>query len=370
METPKLIFTVLFSCGVLFGISFIWYTRFYKKRNDKTTNYLTWFLVAFTLNNIQILYVDNFVNPENCYLKNLHPFLFFVFVVPYFHSFIAHYLKIENNVFRYVTTSKIIFSIGMIARIILSPFFKIGNCTIIGQYVQSEEIAIAFLSLLVFIQVIRIIFFKKELFKDLLTYDKLKWINQFLFLGGIVLAFWIFAIVFNFKNYVNAQFYIYYPLRMSSSVLLYWVAYTGSFKKVLTTEREILRVNIQNLPNTPQIDTEIQNEISQKFKTICKYFEQTNCYLNPDYTLEQLAAGLEMNKNTISAEISKNKVGNFNDLINSYRITKAKQLLKSSNYNDYTIDAVGLECGFNSKSTFYSAFKKVTNTTPAAFKKN
>ena len=75
-------------------------------------------------------------------------------------------------------------------------------------------------------------------------------------------------------------------------------------------------------------------------------------------------------ENTISAEISKNKVGNFNDLINSYRITKAKQLLKSSNYNDYTIDAVGLECGFNSKSTFYSAFKKVTNTTPAAFKRS
>ncbi len=370
METPKLIFTVLFSCGVLFGISFIWYTRFYKNRKDKTTNYLTWFLVSFTLNNIQILCVDNFVNPENCYLKNLHPFLFFVFVVPYFHSFIAHYLKIENKVTRYVGTAKVLFAIGMVARIALSPLFKIGNCTLIGQYVQSEEIVIAFLSLLVFVQVIRIIFFKKDLFKDLLTYDKLKWINQFLFLGGIVLAFWIFAIVFNFKNYVNAQFYIYYPLRMSSSVLLYWVAYTGSFKKVLTTERKILRIDIKNLPKTPPIETEIQNEISEKFKAICIYFEETNCYLNPDYTLEQLATALEINKNTISAEISKNKVGNFNDLINSYRITKAKLLLKNTDYNEYTIDAIGFECGFNSKSTFYGAFKKVTNTTPAAFKKN
>ena len=38
-------------------------------------------------------------------------------------------------------------------------------------------------------------------------------------------------------------------------------------------------------------------------------------------------------------------------------------------YVDYTIVSIGLESGFNSKSTFYSAFKKFTNLSPTQFKK-
>ena len=368
MEIPNLIFTVLFSCGVLFGISFIWYTRFYKNRKDRTTNYLTWLLVAFTLNNIQILWVDNFVSPNNCFLKNLHPFLFFVFVVPYFHAFILGYLKIENKFIKYTNFAKIIFAVGMTARIVLSPFFKIGNCRIIGQYVQAEEIAIAILSTIVFIQVIRIIFFKKDLFKDLLSYDKLKWINQFLILGAIVLVFWIIAIIFNFKNYVNAQFYVYYPLRMSSSVLLYWVAYTGSFRNVLTSDRENIRKKLVSNPKTILVETKVETESSIKFKSICDFLEKTECFLNPDISLEQLSEKINIKRTNLSDEINKNAKQNFNDFVNSFRVSKAKLLLKDPDYENYTIDAIGLECGFNSKSTFYNAFKKSTNTTPAVYR--
>ena len=369
MEIHNLIFTVVFSCGIVFGLVFFWYLRFYKKYTDKTTSYLLWFLATFTLNNIQILWVDLFVNPYDYYLKNLHPFFFFVFVVPYFHAFIVSYLKIETKVWRYITVAKIIFIIGMCARIVLLPYFKIGTCTLIGQYVQAEEIVIAGLSLFVFIDVVRIVYYNRPLFQELLTYDKLQWINQFLLFGAIVLGFWFLAIVLNFKNYVNPQFYIYYPLRISSSLLLYWVAYTGSFKKVLTLERVILRKEIQNLPYRPLKVVEDFKDVSEKFQTICAYVEKTNCYTNPDYTLEQLGANLKLTKNIVSSEINKNANQNFNDFINLYRIKKAKALLKNLDYDDYTIDAIGFECGFNSKSTFYSAFKKVTNTTPAAYKK-
>jgi AraC-like DNA-binding protein len=369
MEINKLIFTIAFSSGIVFGIVFLWYLYFYKKYTDKTTGYLIWFLLAFTLNNIQILWVDNFVSPDNCYLKNLHPFFFFVFVVPYFHAFIVSYLQIESQVRTYVKLAKIIFIVGMVARLVLLPYFKISNCVTIGQYVQAEEIVIAILSLLVFLALIRIVYFKKHLFKDLLSYDKLQWINQFLILGAIVLGLWILAIVINFQNYVNPQFYIYYPLRISSSVLLYWVAYTGSFKKVLTSERVLLRKVIKNAQKANFKVLDIPFDSTEKFKIICAYIDKTSCYLNPDYNLEQLSEAVGVNKNNVSAEINKNAKQNFNDFINSYRVTKAKMLLKNSSYNDYTIDAIGFECGFNSKSTFYGAFKKVTNTTPAAYKK-
>ena len=43
-------------------------------------------------------------------------------------------------------------------------------------------------------------------------------------------------------------------------------------------------------------------------------------------------------------------------------------IIDKSDFSTYTIVAIGLECGFNSKSTFYTAFKKFTNVTPSEFK--
>jgi AraC-like DNA-binding protein len=53
--------------------------------------------------------------------------------------------------------------------------------------------------------------------------------------------------------------------------------------------------------------------------------------------------------------------------INEYRIEEAKHLLKEN--NSFTLEAIGFEAGFSSKSTFYATFKKVTGQTPSEFKK-
>ena len=50
-------------------------------------------------------------------------------------------------------------------------------------------------------------------------------------------------------------------------------------------------------------------------------------------------------------------------------VAGAKKFLAEPKYNDYNIEAIGFECGFNSKSAFYMAFKKFTNATPSEFKK-
>jgi AraC-like DNA-binding protein len=52
--------------------------------------------------------------------------------------------------------------------------------------------------------------------------------------------------------------------------------------------------------------------------------------------------------------------------VNHYRIEKAKSLLLQS---DQQVSRICYDVGFNSKSTFYAAFKKVTGVTPGAFRK-
>ncbi|WP_395052384.1 helix-turn-helix domain-containing protein, partial [Flavobacterium sp.] len=96
--------------------------------------------------------------------------------------------------------------------------------------------------------------------------------------------------------------------------------------------------------------------------------ESNNRYLDANFGLDVLSNELSIGISSLSHTINQNSEYNFTDYINSLRIEKAKSILIDSNYKNYTINAIGLECGFYSKSTFYTAFKKFTSTTPTNFK--
>ena len=59
----------------------------------------------------------------------------------------------------------------------------------------------------------------------------------------------------------------------------------------------------------------------------------------------------------------------MNDFVNKFRIDRAKQLLVDQEFDNYKIEAIGYECGFNNKVTFYKAFSKFEGITPAMYKK-
>jgi AraC-like DNA-binding protein len=83
-----------------------------------------------------------------------------------------------------------------------------------------------------------------------------------------------------------------------------------------------------------------------------------------DYSVENLASETKNSVKKLSLNLQKNTNYGFPDYINLLRVQKAKKYLINPKYADYTIIAIGLECGFNSKSTFYRAFTKLTGTTP------
>jgi AraC-like DNA-binding protein len=58
---------------------------------------------------------------------------------------------------------------------------------------------------------------------------------------------------------------------------------------------------------------------------------------------------------------------NFFRFINLYRIEEAKQLMISEKYRHLNILGIAYSAGFNSKTTFNTAFKKETGVSPSQF---
>ena len=115
--------------------------------------------------------------------------------------------------------------------------------------------------------------------------------------------------------------------------------------------------------------TQNKHKIFEKLSEIEAYIYTTNCFLNPELTIKKMAFDLSISESTLSKIIKQGAALNFSDYINKFRVEKAKAFLKDKNYADYTLVSIGLECGFNSNSTFYSAFKKFNSITPMEYQK-
>ncbi len=98
--------------------------------------------------------------------------------------------------------------------------------------------------------------------------------------------------------------------------------------------------------------------------------ENDKIYLNKDVNIRLIAEVLQTNKSYVSHIINDTYNKNFNSFINQYRIKEAVELLSNPDYNQYSIEGIAYEVGFNTKSSFNNAFKKETGVTPSFFKKN
>lgn len=113
-----------------------------------------------------------------------------------------------------------------------------------------------------------------------------------------------------------------------------------------------------------EIDTETLELIESKLSIV----KDKELYCNPNITLTSIAKELNIPAHILSQFLNDNFSKSFSLFINELRIIKAKELLSVP--NQYTIEAIGYESGFNSKSTFYTTFKKITEQTPSEYQKS
>ena len=92
-------------------------------------------------------------------------------------------------------------------------------------------------------------------------------------------------------------------------------------------------------------------------------------YLDPELNLQHLASQLNTTIHKLSQVINERFHQNFYEFINGYRIGEVQQKLRDTRYNHLKVMAIAYDCGFNSKSAFYSSFKKIAGITPVEYRR-
>ena len=98
-------------------------------------------------------------------------------------------------------------------------------------------------------------------------------------------------------------------------------------------------------------------------------FQKEKLYLEPDLSLAQLSEKLGVPAYQTSELINRKYKEPFFDFINRKRIEEVKKRLSDAAFSHYSILGIAMDCGFNTKSSFNSAFKKFTGSTPSEFRR-
>ncbi|MEO1655797.1 MAG: helix-turn-helix domain-containing protein, partial [Bacteroidota bacterium] len=111
----------------------------------------------------------------------------------------------------------------------------------------------------------------------------------------------------------------------------------------------------------------INQAVLDKFShQLSQLMESEALYKNPDLKLESLANQLSISRHLLSQILNEELHKNFHQFINDYRIEEACRILKENRH--YSIEAIGQEVGFHSRSSFFAAFKKKMGMTPSKFR--
>ncbi|WP_223551153.1 AraC family transcriptional regulator [Aestuariivivens sp. NBU2969] len=368
----------LLIAGVVQGFVFNLVTFFVKKKFDKVIVFLNLIVFFISLNNLQRWLIANGYSSDVFLIKQLL-IPWYLFILPMFYAFVVYFLKIEQKVNNYIKTSIAIFGIELIIRLCLISYvyYEVPNHddTLIYNYTKVEDIFNLLYTIFLFINSIIIIFRRHHLIAYILSYDDLNWLKWFIRFGVIVIGFW--AVALSIKVSTGSE-YAYKFLNLSSSILLYWIGYQGMYKYNVLKDRIVLRSSIETdkvmimpqstLHHSSNEDDFFNDKHDKDFNRIQDHIINNKLYLNPLLGMESLASDLGMSKSYFSRLINTYSDFNFSDYINSLRVAQAKKFLANDEFSEYTIVAIGLECGFNSKSTFYSAFKKFTSQTPTSYR--
>lgn len=146
-----------------------------------------------------------------------------------------------------------------------------------------------------------------------------------------------------------------------SAVLFYIILY-----KLILTPSDVIPKIEEKKYKISSID---KDQVERYKKQLIELFEKDRIYLNNKLTVSDVAKELKITRQQLSEILSMHLNTNFQDFLNTYRIEAFISCLKDPQYKNLTLLGVANQVGFNSKTSFYTTFKKIKGVTPAVYKK-
>ncbi len=192
--------------------------------------------------------------------------------------------------------------------------------------------------------------------------DNLSWVLfvSIFYVVYCIVAFIIALFAYFTKSYPLSPHIYNYSLLL---FLIYVLSFYGLYQHRLSPQ--ILE---EEPAKTPYKNSSLSNELKQQIKEkIEKLIVGEKLYLNSDLNMDMLANKLNIPKYQIT-EVLNTVIGqSFFQFVNFHRVEEVKKMLADKK-NLYSIEAIGYECGFSSKSSFYTVFKNLTGQTPVSYR--
>ena len=201
----------------------------------------------------------------------------------------------------------------------------------------------------------------------------LRWLRNLLFgLSGLYLAyvFTLFTPVFLWNN-VDLSNQIFYAAIVMS--IFAW-GFFGTRQPVIFSRRRLYGSGGEETEGIDTVPVKEKHrpsalapeQVGAILVELRLLMDKERIFLDSQLALPQLAKRIGLSPNYVSQAINEGAGVNFFDFVNRYRVDEAKRQLGTEDAGNNL--AIAMASGFNSKTAFYSAFKKHTGMTPSEFK--
>lgn len=199
-----------------------------------------------------------------------------------------------------------------------------------------------------------------------------KWLSRIVLLFLITFPATIIKDFSHFYNHQEIFIWTITALTGSALIMFSWfilkALYNPEIFRGIDPEIKPVKTLTNIKVNSKSIETDLDTKNVEIIEQLIKHMTEKEPFLEPNLTLQNLAAQMNIHARELSILINRHIGQHFFDFINKYRIEKAIEIIEESSTKEFTIQQILFDVGFNSKSSFNTAFKKHTGLTPTQYR--
>lgn len=242
---------------------------------------------------------------------------------------------------------------------VVPPFLLISSIGVLFPYHDNFKLWSLFVVKVIYLQWLVYIILTGNLLRSIFT--KFLRTRKELDTGEILKLNVFFGVFLIWLAYNTISFTSYIAGALTFSFVFYLmvIVWISQRRKIVVNQEKREKYADKKIPEA---------EVKSLLSDLELFMSSKKPFKDPNLKLQDVATELNVVPHYLSQFLNDNLGKSFSLFINEYRISEAKHLIEIE--KNYTLEAIGYECGFNSKSTFFSIFKKLTGLTPATYKKH